>query len=97
MPVSLARRIRRIGLLLSTKDEKGNRVHNFDPNYLEPESRAICIAALKADAKEARIAARATQKTAVAKHKASIKSRRKAKSTPAPVVAPTTTPTKGAK
>jgi len=79
MPVSLARRIRRIGLLLSTKDEKGNRVHNYDPNYLEPGSKALIIATLTADAKAARIAAKAAQK---------------AKSTPAPVVPPST---KGAK
>lgn len=95
MPVSLARRIKRIGLLPSTKDEKGNRVHNYDPNYLEPESKAIIVATLKADAKAARIAARAKQKPAVAAHKARIKARRKAKSTPAPVVP--STPTKGAK
>jgi hypothetical protein len=94
LPVSLARRIKRIGLLLSTKDEKGNRVHNYDPNYLEPGSKALIIATLTADAKAARIAAKAAQKVAVGKHKAAIKGRRKAKSTPAPVVPPST---KGAK
>jgi hypothetical protein len=97
MPVSLARRIRRIGLLLSTKDEKGNRVHNYDPNYLEPGSKALIIATLTADAKAARIAAKAKNKTAVDAHKARIKARRKAKSTPAPLVVPTAAPTKGAK
>jgi hypothetical protein len=76
MPVSLARRIRRIDLLLSTKDEKGNRVHNFDPNYLEPGSKALIIASLTADAKLSRIAAKAAQPTAKPNRRS--KARRKA-------------------
>jgi hypothetical protein len=33
MSVSLTRRIRRIGLLPSTKDKNGNTVHQYDPTF----------------------------------------------------------------
>lgn len=97
MPVSLERRIRRIGLFLSTKDEKGNRVHNYDPNYLEPGSKALIIAELRKTYKLNRAAAFAKQSAAEARHKAAVKARRKAKSTPAPAVVVSSTPAKGAK
>jgi hypothetical protein len=76
----------------STKDEKGNIQRNIDP-LLTPEFTAVIASEFRAKAKAARITAKAKQKTAVAKHKAAVKGRRKAKSTPAPVVP--STPTKG--
>ena len=75
MPVSLARRIKRIGLLLSTKDEKGNRVHNFDPAV--DEGCKVALAFLyQSEAKTARLAAKAAQPTAAPNRRT--KSRRKA-------------------
>lgn len=53
MAVSLARRIRRIGLLPSTKDEKGFRVRNVDPTITEDEKKFLA-AKLRNDAALAR-------------------------------------------
>lgn len=75
MPVTLSRRIRRIGLLPSTTDAKGNVTRNYDP-ALSEEDRAKQIADLKAQFKAARVAAFAKQaKQHPAKHRRS-KSRR---------------------
>jgi hypothetical protein len=60
MSVTLARRIRRIGLLPSTKDEKGFRVRNVDPE-LTPEAREAIARQLRLNALAARIVARQKQ------------------------------------
>jgi hypothetical protein len=54
MPVSLARRIRRLGLLPSTKDDKGHTVHNHNPEMTDTRRQAATIV-LRIEAKQRRL------------------------------------------
>jgi hypothetical protein len=61
MSTTLSRRIRRIGLVPSIKNEKGLRVHIYDP-AITAEDKDKIAAQLRAEAKARRIARRGNKK-----------------------------------
>ena len=75
MPQTLARKIRRIGIMPSTVTTEGKSVRKFEKlTVAERESR---VATLRAEAKEKRILAKLSQATPAKPHRRS-KSRKKA-------------------
>jgi ribosome recycling factor len=93
MPVSLARKIRRIGLMPSTPNAEGKTIRKYDPS-ITPERRATIAEELRTEAKARRVTAFAQLQAPAKPHR---RSKDRAKASNSQPTAPKSAPAKGKK